>query len=75
MKYVNPHYTRQRGSPCPLMYQYYGTEYLGAGHGLTGILQMMLTVPGYLKHNPGAEADIRLRSIIHRHIQMNPCNM
>ncbi|KJH42619.1 lanthionine synthetase C-like protein [Dictyocaulus viviparus] len=35
-------YSKQRGSPCPLMYQYHGTEYLGAAHGLAGILQMAL---------------------------------
>lgn len=32
----------------PLMYQYYGTEYLGAAHGLMGILQMMLSFPNAL---------------------------
>lgn len=26
----------------PLMYHYYGTEYLGAAHGLAGILQMLM---------------------------------
>lgn len=35
-------YSRRRGSRAPLMYQYYGTEYLGAAHGLMGILQMLL---------------------------------
>ena len=48
------------GSRCPLMYQYYGTEYLGAAHGLTGILQMLISVPGYLQHcSPAAAADIQ----------------
>ncbi|EYC05976.1 hypothetical protein Y032_0079g1284 [Ancylostoma ceylanicum] len=35
-------YSSQRKSPCPLMYDYHGTEYLGAAHGLAGILQMAL---------------------------------
>ncbi|KAL6739850.1 hypothetical protein Aduo_013253 [Ancylostoma duodenale] len=35
-------YSLQRNSPCPLMYDYHGTEYLGAAHGLAGILQMAL---------------------------------
>lgn len=35
-------YARRHRSPSPLMYQYYGTEYLGAAHGLMGILQMLL---------------------------------
>ncbi|KHJ79023.1 hypothetical protein OESDEN_21341, partial [Oesophagostomum dentatum] len=35
-------YSQQRKSPCPLMYEYHGTEYLGAAHGLAGILQMAL---------------------------------
>lgn len=26
----------------PLMYEYYGSHYLGAAHGLTGILQMLI---------------------------------
>jgi hypothetical protein len=30
------------------MYQYYGTEYLGAAHGLCSILQMFLSLPDYL---------------------------
>lgn len=32
----------------PLMYSYYDTEYLGAAHGLCAILQMLLSVPGYV---------------------------
>lgn len=35
-------YAHEHKSPVPLMYQYYKTEYLGAAHGLSGILQMML---------------------------------
>lgn len=35
-------YAASHRSPVPLMYQYYNTEYLGAAHGLAGILQMLL---------------------------------
>ena len=38
------------------MYAYHGTEYLGAGHGLAGILQMLLSVPGYLQHRSESAA-------------------
>jgi lantibiotic modifying enzyme len=34
--------------PPPLLYAYYKTEYLGAAHGLCAIIQMLLSVPGYL---------------------------
>lgn len=37
-------YARKHRSPCPLMYAYYGTEYLGAAHGLAGILQVLIQV-------------------------------
>ena len=40
-------YSRAKRSPSPLMYQYYGTEYLGAAHGLCSILQMLLSFPGF----------------------------
>jgi len=45
-------YSRRHRSPCPLMYAYHGTEYLGAAHGLSSILQMILTVPGYFEGLP-----------------------
>ena len=35
-------YSAKQSSPCPLMYRYHGTEYLGAAHGLCAILQMLL---------------------------------
>ena len=49
-------YSRSRGNnaqqpPPPLMYAYYKTEYLGAAHGLCAILQMMISVPGYLQQS------------------------
>lgn len=52
-------YSGQHGSPCPLMYAYYGTEYLGAAHGISGILQMLLCMPSFLTSDPEAERDIR----------------
>lgn len=33
--------------PFPLMYQYYNTEYLGAAHGLSSILQMLISFPKF----------------------------
>ena len=35
-------------SPSPLMYSYYDTLYLGAGHGLSSILQMLLQYSQHL---------------------------
>ena len=51
--------SRKVSSKCPLMYSYYETQYLGAAHGLTGVLLQLLSVPHYLEHNPGAEKDIK----------------
>lgn len=43
----------------PLMYSYHQTEYLGAAHGLCAILQMLLSVPGYLQQsNEDVKKDI-----------------
>ncbi|KAL0128782.1 hypothetical protein PUN28_003879 [Cardiocondyla obscurior] len=47
-------YAQVRNSPCPLMYAYYGTEYLGAAHGLCAILQILIQVPSFLD----SDADI-----------------
>ncbi|XP_060521281.1 lanC-like protein 3 homolog [Cylas formicarius] len=52
-------YSVRHHSPCPLMYAYYGVEYLGAAHGLCTILQSILSVPGYLDANPGDAADVK----------------
>lgn len=52
-------YSRRHNSPCPLMYAYYDTEYLGAGHGLSSILQMLLCVPEFFKSDASVEQDIR----------------
>lgn len=40
-------YAAEKRSPFPLMYQYHGTEYLGAAHGLCSILHMMLESPWF----------------------------
>uniref|UniRef100_A0A2A4JDW0 LanC-like protein 3 homolog n=1 Tax=Heliothis virescens TaxID=7102 RepID=A0A2A4JDW0_HELVI len=52
-------YSMRHQSPCPLMYHYYNTEYLGAAHGISFILQMLLSVPGYLRYNKSAAHDIK----------------
>jgi len=52
-------YAQKVKSPSPLMYQYYKTEYLGAAHGVAGILQAFLSVPGYFEHNPNAETEVK----------------
>jgi len=38
-------YSAKNTSPCPLMYRYHGTEYLGSSHVLCAILQMLLSFP------------------------------
>ncbi|XP_052530268.1 lanC-like protein 3 [Tympanuchus pallidicinctus] len=42
-------YAVKKRKPFPLMYSYYGTEYLGAAHGLSSILQMLLSYFEYLQ--------------------------
>lgn len=46
-------------SECPLMYTYYGTDYIGAGHGLSSILLMLLNFPVCFSMKPGVEEDIK----------------
>lgn len=53
-------YSKKHRSKSPLMYAYYDTEYLGAAHGLSSILQMMLSCPDFLKSDPSAEQDVHL---------------
>lgn len=53
-------YSKSHNSLCPLMYSYYNVEYLGAAHGLCSILQMLLSVPGFLDANPNEAKDIKL---------------
>ncbi|XP_047502916.1 lanC-like protein 3 [Penaeus chinensis] len=52
-------YSKAHRSPMPLMYQYYKTEYLGAAHGLAGILQIMLSFPSWLASRPQAKELIK----------------
>ncbi|CAG7723925.1 unnamed protein product [Allacma fusca] len=52
-------YARHKSSPCPLMFSYYDTEYLGAAHGLCAILQILLSFPLFLKDDVDAERDIQ----------------
>ncbi|KAL1460932.1 hypothetical protein WDU94_012868 [Cyamophila willieti] len=52
-------YSQTNNLRCPLMYQYYGTEYLGAAHGLSSILQVLLCEKNYVKSNPDVEKDIK----------------
>lgn len=40
-------YSTAKRSPMPLMYQYHGTEYLGAAHGVCAILHMLLESPWF----------------------------
>lgn len=40
-------YSMAKRSPLPLMYQYHGTEYLGAAHGVCAILHMLLESPWF----------------------------
>lgn len=40
-------YAIQFNSVSPLMYQYHGTEYLGAAHGISGILHMLIGSPWF----------------------------
>ncbi|KAL3883318.1 hypothetical protein ACJMK2_029593 [Sinanodonta woodiana] len=53
-------YAKRHNTRSPLMYAYYGTEYLGAAHGLASILQVLMSFLDYLKSDPSAEHDIRL---------------
>ncbi len=46
-------------SKCPLMYAYDDEEYLGAAHGLSSILLMFLSVPGYLSARPKVNAAVK----------------
>lgn len=52
-------YARVHNSPCPLMYAYYGTEYLGAAHGLCAILQVLIQVPSFLDNNADIDSTTR----------------
>lgn len=53
-------YAKRQNRPCPLMYHYFNTEYLGAAHGISLILQMLLSVPGYIEYNKLAAHNIKI---------------
>jgi len=46
-------------SECPLMFTYYNTDYLGAGHGLSSILLMLLNFPVCFSTKPDVEELIK----------------
>lgn len=52
-------YSQAHHSCVPLMYQYYQTEYLGAAHGVSGILVMLLCFPEWLNSRPESKALIK----------------
>lgn len=52
-------YANRNNSPCPLMYSYYGDEYIGAAHGLCTILQALISVPDFLDANPAEAKDVK----------------
>ncbi|KAG1666389.1 LanC-like protein 3 [Nymphon striatum] len=52
-------YTQKNMSVSPLMYSYGQVEYLGAGHGLSGILQILLAIPECLDNDKNAESDVK----------------
>ncbi|ODN01842.1 LanC-like protein 3 [Orchesella cincta] len=52
-------YSKLNKSPSPLMFSYYQTEYLGAAHGLSSILQILISFPVFLNENPEAATTIK----------------
>uniref|UniRef100_A0A3Q2D5F7 LanC like family member 3 n=1 Tax=Cyprinodon variegatus TaxID=28743 RepID=A0A3Q2D5F7_CYPVA len=64
-------YARRKRKPFPLMYSYYGTEYLGAAHGLSSVLQMLLSYQDMLS---GAERDLVWQSVDFLMSQEQNCN-
>uniref|UniRef100_A0A0X3P755 LanC-like protein 3 homolog n=1 Tax=Schistocephalus solidus TaxID=70667 RepID=A0A0X3P755_SCHSO len=51
-------YAAKNHSSSPLMYSYHGTEYLGAAHGLCGILFAVLLFPAYLESRRAPAVDL-----------------
>ncbi|XP_030058215.1 lanC-like protein 3 [Microcaecilia unicolor] len=64
-------YSKKKRKPLPLMYSYYGTEYLGAAHGLSSILQMLLS---YQEHLQPADRELVWQSIDFLINQEQDCN-
>nr|XP_032828626.1 lanC-like protein 3 [Petromyzon marinus] len=53
-------YAARKHKPVPLMYAYYGTEYLGAAHGLSSILLMLLS---YQQHLDAEDRELVWRTL------------
>ncbi|XP_055377355.1 lanC-like protein 3 homolog [Condylostylus longicornis] len=51
-------YSKETRAPLPLMYQYHGTEYLGAAHGLSAILHVLLDSPWFKSDLSKVPSDI-----------------
>nr|XP_060626133.1 lanC-like protein 3 isoform X2 [Anolis sagrei ordinatus] len=64
-------YALRKRKPVPLMYSYYGTEYLGAAHGLSSILQMLLS---YYEYLPSADQELVWQSVDFLMDQEQNCN-
>ncbi|XP_028657110.1 lanC-like protein 3 [Erpetoichthys calabaricus] len=64
-------YAKKKRKPFPLMYSYYGTEYLGAAHGLSSILQMLLSYNEYL---PAVDRELVWQSMDFLMNQEQNCN-
>ncbi|XP_077338705.1 lanC-like protein 3 [Lithobates pipiens] len=64
-------YSKKKRKPFPLMYSYYGTEYLGAAHGLSSILQILLSYQDYLQP---ADRDLVWQSVDFLVNQEQNCN-
>ncbi|XP_028292319.1 lanC-like protein 3 [Gouania willdenowi] len=64
-------YAKRKRKPFPLMYSYYGTEYLGAAHGLSSVLQMLLSYQDVLSE---AEKDLVWQSVDFLMNQEQNCN-
>ncbi|XP_077473962.1 lanC-like protein 3 [Stigmatopora argus] len=64
-------YARKKRKPFPLMYSYYGTEYLGAAHGLSSVLQMLLSYQDLLS---ATDKDLVWQSVDFLMNQEQNCN-
>ncbi|UJR21879.1 hypothetical protein I4U23_024952 [Adineta vaga] len=54
-------YARETGSPSPLMYIWHKTEYMGAAHGVSGIVYLLLKITTH-------ESFAHLRSYVDSHL-------
>ncbi|EPQ12113.1 LanC-like protein 3 [Myotis brandtii] len=64
-------YAMKKRKPFPLMYSYYGSEYLGAAHGLSSILQMLLS---YYEHIKPSDQELVWQSVDFLMEQEQNCN-